>query len=143
MDMQILHSAEGLPNGCTLCHTHTGPFVLVPGITFFDVPTADGLAAIEGSMAFCVGADDPGNPAIRPLGCARLIGQLADCLAPAEADGLRETTRAALARAEELHHETQRLEQAVTDAEAKHVQVVALTDLQEILRGDTAAPAVG
>ncbi len=143
MDMQVVQTAENFPNGCTICHTHKGPFVYIPGITHFDVPTAEGLATIESPILVCIGVDDPGNPAVRPLGCARLLGRAADCLPPAEADGLKAHAKAALERAEKLHHELVKANADLAEARKMAPQVVSVDDLMERLKSDAPAAAAG
>lgn len=133
MEFQILESAEFLPNGCTLCHTHEGPFVWLPGVHFYDVPTADGRQTIEGAIAFCVGYTDENDPHKSQLGCARLVGTLAGCITPGEAEGLKTMARAALDRSEELHNELESTKAELLLAQAQQVRVVPIEDLRKEL----------
>lgn len=133
MEFQILESAEFLPNGCTLCHTHEGPFVWIPGVHFYDVPTADGRQTVEGAIAFCLGFTDDNDPHNSQLGCARLIGTQAGCITPGEAEGLRTMAQAALKRAEELHDELEDAKVALETAKSTQTRVVAIEDLRREL----------
>lgn len=133
MELDVLPSADFLPNGCSICHTHAGPFVVVRDVRHLDVRTAEGLAVVHGPVAFCVGRDGD-------LGCARLIGLAAGELVRAAAAADLEAELVSVNAAYELAtREIADLTRQLEDARANVVQVVPVNELLDKLAAGVAA----
>lgn len=133
MELDTLPDASFLPNGCTACHTHAGPFVVIRDLAFIDVPTAEGLATVRGPIAFCVGNEERGE-----IGCAQQIGLAAGLSPRSYVTSLEGSVTAMGHTIDAKNEELDRRDTELEEAKASQIRVVPVDALLDELAKATA-----